>query len=168
MSWEAVPEGGGRCADAWVVVRVTPAVAVPVCPMRGSMTDAGAEVTVGASGRVVGSVGRGSRSWTCSLKCVQRVVTPVVAQVLISRRVRCPSFSVQSRRCGLRSVRCCGVQRPVQSCPRCSTSRWWKSKWWIARPNARVGPGRRRCTMSPRSCAWPSRSVATPGHLQRM
>ena len=42
----------------------------------------------------------------------------MVAHVLILRRMRCPSFSVQRRRCGLRKARCCGVQRPVQSCPR--------------------------------------------------
>ena len=103
MLGEAVPEGGGRCAGAWVVVRVTGNTGVSGAV--GSRTDAGTEVSVWASGRVVGSVGRGSRSWTCSLKCVQRVVTPVVAQVLIWRRVRCPSLSVQSRRCGLRRVR---------------------------------------------------------------
>ena len=33
-------------------------------------------------------MGTGSNSWTCPLKWVQWVITPVVAHVLISRRMR--------------------------------------------------------------------------------
>ena len=90
-----------------------------------SMSGAGGSGWTGwVSGRVVERVGSGSKSWTCSRKWVQSVVTPVVAHVLRSRRMRCPSLSVQRRRCGLRWARCCGVQRPVQSCPRWSILRW--------------------------------------------
>ena len=51
-----------------------------------------------AFGRVVERVGSGSRSVTCSLKWFQRVVTPVVAHVLMSSRMRCPSCSVQKEK----------------------------------------------------------------------
>ena len=140
-----------------------------VAEAEKSMTVArGSVQTVWAFGRMVGRVVSGSKSWTCSLKCVQRMVTPWVADVLMCRRMRWPSFSVQRRRCGLRRARCCSVQRPVQSCPRWSISRWWKKRWWIARPSERSGPGWRRCTISARSCIRPSRSVARPGQLQRI
>ena len=45
---------------------------------EGSMAAVTGSGASWASGRAVGSVGRGFRSATCSVKCVQRVVTPVV------------------------------------------------------------------------------------------
>ena len=85
---------------------------------EGSKAAAGHPAPSGASARAVGSGGKGSRSSTCSLKCVQSVVTPAVSQVLSASRIRCPSLSEQRRKCGPRSARCRGAQRPVHTCPR--------------------------------------------------
>ena len=94
------PWGGGRVAVALVWERVTP-VLTGVSEAGEAMVGAGVSgEAVRAFCMVVVRVGSGSKSRTCSLKWVQRVVTPVVAQVLMVSRVRCPSFSVQRRRCG--------------------------------------------------------------------